>query len=116
MQQQPLSIEVAYEKFRGLLFSALAKLAIQGFAVSPDDANDLVHDFFVEAWSGIADRYEPSRASTTTYVYSAFVRFARPRIVRLQRFRGSLVEPKQLERLAGAEIDAPEPAQYLDLK
>lgn len=116
MQEPVTTLEDAYRQYRGLLFSALGKLAAQGFAVPPGDAADLVHDFFAEAWGGIAERYEPERAGLGTYVYAAFVRFARPRIVRLRRFRGSLVEPKELERLAEAESDAPAPGDVLDLQ
>lgn len=116
MQESTPTLEDAYRQYRGLLFSALGKLAAQGFSVPPDDAADLVHDFFAEAWGGIAERYDPERATLGTYVYAAFVRFARPRIVRLQRFRGSLVEPREIERLAEAESDAPEPGDVLDLQ
>lgn len=116
MQEPATTLEDAYRQYRGLLFSALGKLAAQGFVAPPSDAADLVHDFFAEAWGGIAERYEPERAGLGTYVYAAFVRFARPRIVRLQRFRGSLVEPKELERLAEAESDAPAPGDVLDLQ
>lgn len=116
MQEPVTTLEDAYRQYRGLFFSALGKLAAQGFAVPPGDAADLVHDFFAEAWGGIAERYEPERAGLGTYVYAAFVRFARPRIVRLRRFRGSLVEPKELERLAEAESDAPAPGDVLDLQ
>src|SRR5262245_55127128 len=116
MQEPAPTLEDAYRQYRGLLFSALGKLAAQGFSVPPDDAADLVHDFFAEAWGGIAERYEPERATLGTYVYAAFVQFARPRIVRLQRFRGSLVEPREVERLAEAESDAPEPGDVLDLQ
>ncbi|OGA39216.1 MAG: hypothetical protein A3G24_25010 [Betaproteobacteria bacterium RIFCSPLOWO2_12_FULL_62_13] len=116
MREDAPNLEGAYRQYKGLLFSALGKLAAQGFAVPPDDAADLVHDFFAEAWDGIAERYEPKRAGLGTYVYAAFVRFARPRIVRLQRFHGSLMEPKELERLTEAESDAPEPENALDLQ
>ena len=116
MQEHAPTLEGAYRQYRGLLFSALGRLAAQGFAVPPSDAADLVHDFFVEAWGGIAERYEPERAELGTYIYAAFVRFARPRIVRLQQFRGSLVEPREVERLAEAESDAPEPGDVLDLQ
>lgn len=116
MQEPVTTLEDAYRQYRSLLFSALGKLAAQGFVVPPGDAADLVHDFFAEAWGGIAERYEPERAGLGTYIYAAFVRFARPRIVRLQRFRGSLVEPKELERLAEAGTDAPAPGDVLDLQ
>jgi hypothetical protein len=36
----------AYVRYKPLLFSALSKLAARGFTAAPDDAADLVHDFF----------------------------------------------------------------------
>lgn len=94
------SFEVAYREYRGLLFAALGRMALQGFVVPPGDASDLVHDFFIDAWSGLEQRYEPQRASFQTYMYAAFVRFARPRIVRLHRFNKALCDPAEMTRLA----------------
>lgn len=51
---------------------------------------DFVHDFFVEAWPGIAERYDPSRGLLTAYAAGAFARFARPRLVREARQRALL--------------------------
>jgi RNA polymerase sigma factor (sigma-70 family) len=84
--------EAAYLKFRRLLFGALGKLARQGFVVSPAEGVDLIQDFFAEAWGGISSRYDPSKGKLETYVYEAFVRFARPRIVRLHRWQSYLVD------------------------
>lgn len=96
----PPTFEVAYRDYRGLLFAAFGQMARQGFVVSPSDANDIVHDFFADAWNGLEKRYEPQRASFSTYMYAAFVRFARPRIVRLHRLNGLLREPAEIARLA----------------
>lgn len=92
-------LETGYREYRGLLYAALGRMALQGFVVPPNDANDLVHDFFVDAWGGLERRYEPARASVSTYVYAAFVRFARPRIVRLHRFNRTLRDPAEITRL-----------------
>ena len=43
----------AYEKYKPLLFSALAHLARQGYVAPASDGLDLVHDFFLEAWAGL---------------------------------------------------------------
>lgn len=110
------TLESAYRNYRGLLFGALAKLAAQGFVAQPTDAADLVHDFFVEAWPGIAHRFNPQQASFPTYMYAAFVRFARPRIVRLQRQRGALLDPAELIDLADATAATPGPEHDLDLR
>ncbi len=92
---------ITYARFQSLLFRALARLADGGFAVPPDEALDLVHDFYVETRGRLANNYDPSRAKFETYVFASFVRFARPRIVRLTRLRGMLVEPGEMEEFAG---------------
>jgi RNA polymerase sigma factor (sigma-70 family) len=87
------SLEIAYVNLRPLLFGALGKLARQGFVVSPSDSMDLIHDFFIEAWEGITSRYDPEKGSFESYVYGAFVFFARPRIIKLLRMRGYPLDP-----------------------
>jgi DNA-directed RNA polymerase specialized sigma24 family protein len=97
------TIEEAYTRYQGLMFSALARLARQGFVVPPSEALDLIHDFFAEHWEPLASRYDPSKAALGTYLFAAFVRFARPRIVRLMRARSSLQDMEQLESHSLAE-------------
>lgn len=100
-------METAYRTHRGLLFSALGRLAREGYVAPPAESIDLIHDFFVEAWEGLASRYDPTRAKIPTYLYAAFVRFARPRIARVQRMRATLVDPHELaEALAEDEGSA----------
>jgi RNA polymerase sigma factor (sigma-70 family) len=89
-------LEQAYAELRPLLFDALARLARQGFAVSPADAMDFMHDFFLEAWTKITTNYDPNKGRFESYVYAAFVQFARPRIARLQRVQRDLVDPAEL--------------------
>jgi RNA polymerase sigma factor (sigma-70 family) len=106
-----------YEKYRPLLFSALARLAQQGYPAPPSEGLDLIHDFFLEAWTGLRQRYEPSKANFATYTFAAFVRFARPRIVRSIRWRQNLYAPDELAELAehhGRGLLVPE--FYLDLE
>lgn len=88
---------ITYARFQGLLYRALSRLAEGGFAVPPDEALDLVHDFYVETRGELAHNYDPSRAKFETYVFASFVRFARPRIVRLTRLRAMLVEPSEMD-------------------
>ena len=57
---------------------------------------DLIHDFFAEAWLGLAQRYDPSIASLKVYAAAAFARFARPRLVR---------EARWLRMLGDEEVD-----------
>jgi DNA-directed RNA polymerase specialized sigma24 family protein len=103
--------EAAYLQFRRLLFGALGKLARQGFVVSPVDGVDLVQDFFAEAWSGISSRYGPHKGKLDTYVYQAFVRFARPRIVRLHRWQSYLVDTVEFVRAVEKQSSAEEPSE-----
>lgn len=103
MNEAILNAGPAYEELRPHLLGALAKLARRGFSVSPWDGLDLIHDFFLEAWDGINSRYDPSKGTFDAYVYAAFVHFARPRIVKLQRLQNSLVEPGELELLHARE-------------
>src|SRR4051812_39949290 len=84
------SLDIDYARYRRLLTAALARLARNGYAVPPDEGLDLIHDFFVEAWEGLIHRFDADKASFETYIYGAFIRFARPRIVRLNRLRSGL--------------------------
>jgi len=60
---------------------------------------DLIQDFFLETWDGLVTRYDPTRGQLGTYVYGAFVRFARRRIIRMQRWSVLLVDTASLARL-----------------
>ncbi|MGA2000169.1 MAG: sigma-70 family RNA polymerase sigma factor [Terriglobales bacterium] len=91
-------IEAAYREFRPVLLRALGALAKNGFAIPPSDALDLVHDFFVDKWSTVDLNYDGSKGPLASYLYIAFVHYARPRIVRMNRLRSALVEPGELER------------------
>ena len=94
----------AYVRYRPLLFSALSGLAKHGFAASPDDGLDLIHDFFLDAWHPLVSKYDWNRAKFETYLYASFVRFARPRIVRLHRWKDALVQPSDLAIFNTAEV------------
>lgn len=101
-----------FESFNPLLYGALGRLARQGYSVPPHDGMDLVHDFFVEAWPSVRSGYQPAKASFTTYLFGAFVQFARPRIIRLKKWQLQLVvdEPSPaffdpLEHEHAADID-----------
>lgn len=95
-----------YHHSKKLLFGALSRLAATGYPVPPTEGLDLIHDFFVEAWDGLAQRYEPERGRRDTYIFASFVRFARPRIGRLRRLRASLVSAAEI---GGMLDDEPDP-------
>lgn len=108
-------LNINYTSHRRLLASALARLAKSGYVVPPDEGLDLIHDFFVEAWDGLIRRFDADKASFETYMYGAFVRFARPRIVRLNRLRAGLSEPHALAALDLADSTFEERALNVDL-
>jgi RNA polymerase sigma factor (sigma-70 family) len=95
-----------YRQYRPVLFAALKKLADQGFAAPFDEGLDLIHEFFVDAWPGLMARFDPEKAQLRTYVFGAFVHFARPRIMRLARWRkASSLELESLEDLELVDTD-----------
>src|SRR4051794_27876736 len=97
------SVAASYRTLQPLFYGALARLAAQGFAVPPADALDLIHDFFLEAWPGITARYDPAQGRKEPYVYRAFIRFARPRIIRLQRLQSGPID--EFEKVPGILSD-----------
>jgi RNA polymerase sigma factor (sigma-70 family) len=97
-----------YSAYRALFFDALGRLARRGLAVQPADAEDLIHDFFVNVWEGLEERYKPASGSAANYIYGAFVRYARQRIRRLRRWLPRLRDLAFLaERLAGGTEPSP---------
>jgi RNA polymerase sigma factor (sigma-70 family) len=100
------SLEQAYLRLRPMFFAALGSLARQGFIVAPGDSMDLIHDFFSEAWQGLLDRFNPNRGTFESYAYRAFVQFARPRIVRLARWQGSLIGAEKLDAFPSKSSEA----------
>src|ERR1035441_4839596 len=77
--------EVAYTALRPAMFRALGRLARQGFVISPTDFQDMIHDFFLEVWPGLTERFDPAVSSFEAYAYGAFLQFVRPRVIRLHR-------------------------------
>jgi DNA-directed RNA polymerase specialized sigma24 family protein len=94
-----------YELFRQRFLVALAVLARRGFVVGFDDGLDLIHDFFLDAWDGLASRYDPKQGEVGGYVYGAFIRYARSKIVELHRTRERLVDAATLGRLVAWHDD-----------
>jgi RNA polymerase sigma factor (sigma-70 family) len=89
----------AYRMYRGVLVGSLGRLARAGYVTPSVDGLEFVHDFFLEAWPDVVASFDPARGTAfKTYLQGAFVRFARPRIIRANRWREVL-----LERDAAAE-------------
>jgi predicted transcriptional regulator len=107
-------LETAYRSLRPMLFGALGKLSRQGFSVLPSDGLDMIHDFFVDEWAKVSSHYDPGKGKLESYVYAAFVNFARPRLIRLQRLQRSLVDPQELSQLAEEEAPLLEDPRSLE--
>jgi DNA-directed RNA polymerase specialized sigma24 family protein len=76
---------------------------------------DVVHDFFAEAWPGLAGRHDPGQVSLKTYATAAFVRFARRRLVEEAKWRrGLALDPEELAPDDRARSSTPEPCGDLD--
>jgi DNA-directed RNA polymerase specialized sigma24 family protein len=100
----------AFASQEPLLWRVLGVLARHGYPAPPDEGRDIVHDFYVEAWEGLQQRFEPAKSQFSTYVSAAFYQFARRRIVGLQAWRRRLVDAELLIDHASEE---PSPADVL---
>lgn len=89
---RPATLEEVYESCTPLLLSGLSRLARQGYRADPATALDLIHDFYLEALPGLFDRFDIRRGRFSTYLYGAFLHFARPRIVRQMRWQAMLAD------------------------
>ena len=87
-----------FTSYEPLLWGVLSRLARDGYVAPPNDARDLIQDFYADEWRGLVERHDPERGSPTAYVAGAFYRFARRRIFKLQTWRSRLADVKDLER------------------
>jgi DNA-directed RNA polymerase specialized sigma24 family protein len=110
----PADAEQAYRQFRAVMLAVVGRLAQRGYAVAPPDGLDLVHSFFVEEWTPLMERYDPTRGEVRPYLLTAFVRFARKRIVRDTKLRGVLCPVDDLLRIAGSTAGEQNPGRGLD--
>jgi RNA polymerase sigma factor (sigma-70 family) len=92
-------VGLAYTTLRPVLMKALAHLARQGFAARPEEAMDLIHDFFVSEYPGLVQRFNARLSAFQTYAVRAFVFFSRRRIVKMQQWRSTLVDVHELSHL-----------------
>ena len=96
MDQTVSSAEEGYRSYRRRFLATLGRMAMGGYAVPPSDGLEIVHDFFLEAWPGLRAHYDPSKGEASRYILGAFVRFARPRVVRSAKWRRHLLPPAEL--------------------
>lgn len=100
--------EESYRGYLRLLLWATARLVRQGWPIRPDEALDLVHDFFIDAWPGVKSRFDPRRGRFEPYLYRAYVFYTRRRLDRFRRLRqrtSDVLEARSLAREAKAEED-----------
>jgi RNA polymerase sigma factor (sigma-70 family) len=104
------NMESGYKLCQRLFCDVLGRLARQGLVWPPADTEDLVQDFIADAWTGLTARYDPAFGSAVGYIYGAIVRFARQRILRLQKWQPRL---RDMAGLAD-HVAAPEGLSPLD--
>jgi RNA polymerase sigma factor (sigma-70 family) len=98
-----------FEQYERLFWRVLARLARLGYVLPPGESRDIIHDFYLEAWENLLDRFDPSRGKFSTYLFTAFYRFARRRIVRWHHWHRPLRTLREL-----AVTEAPAPAVWED--
>jgi DNA-directed RNA polymerase specialized sigma24 family protein len=64
---------------------------------------DLIEDFLLEEWDGIAQRYDASKGTAGSYIAGAFVHYAQRRIARMRRWSGALRDSALLANSASTE-------------
>lgn len=89
---------LAYGNLQPAFLHALGQLAKSGFAARPEEAMDLVHDFFISEYPGLIQRYDARRSRFRTYAIQAFIFFARRRIANMQRWRSTLMDVRELSK------------------
>lgn len=102
----------AYDQARGTLAGVLARLARQGYPLSPADGLDLIHAFVVDHWERLRETYDPDAGPLEPYLAVAFERFARRESLRRRRLQARLLDPDSLESLVA---DVPEPDRQADI-
>jgi RNA polymerase sigma factor (sigma-70 family) len=103
----------SFVQYERLLWVALGRLAAAGYVAPPSEARDLIHDFYVEQWRGLTSRYDPGRGTFSGYLFAAFYRFARRRILQLQNWRRRLVDAAEAAHQAD---DSSSPLETLERK
>ena len=103
LDRAPRGLEEVYESCTPLLLSALGRLIRSGYRLDPSMGLDLVHDFYLEQLPGLFERYDHTKAQFSTYLYAAFLKYARPRIIRNMRLEGLMSD---LERYPASSTEA----------
>jgi RNA polymerase sigma factor (sigma-70 family) len=83
--------------------------------VRPEDGLDLVADFFLSEWTGIAQRYSKQKGTVEGYVATAFLYYAKRRLAKMQNWRNTLRDTKWLSQLPEREPSEEEQTAAEDL-
>ena len=67
--------ESDFESLVPSFLRALQALSRRGVRIQPGDALDYVHDFYLDAWPSVRDRFDPKRGSLSAFASVAFYRF-----------------------------------------
>ena len=102
----------SYKSYRRLLFAALARLARQGLVIPPGEALDIIHSFFLDQWEAIERNYDPSAGARSSYIYSAFVRYARRAILRERRFQERMLDVGDMVMMSESDAEEVVESRY----
>ncbi len=89
-----------FQSYRRLLWSVLNGLSKRGYFVPPDEGQDVLHDFYLEAWPGLSQRFREEEGEFASYVAGAFYRFARRRVTQLNAWSRRLVALDDIPEIA----------------
>jgi RNA polymerase sigma factor (sigma-70 family) len=102
-----------FARYERLLWRVLSSLSRHGYFVPPDDARDVMHDFYLEAWSGLHNRFDADLASFPTYLSASFYRFARRRLIRMDSWKRRIVS---LDVIEEPPSDEPSPSEAYEIQ
>ena len=96
------------ERFSELIprfLGALRALTRRGLLSSTSESTDLLHDFYLDAWPGVLERYAPETGPFDRYAIASLARFARSRAVRDAALRARLaLHASEFERDERGEL------------
>ncbi len=99
-------------RFRDLLprfAGVLRQLASRGYVKEASQGTEAIHDFYLDAWPGLQQRFDPHKGTFGAYATAAFRRFARRRMVEeaqwIRMLRSDAVDAASLERGADESYD-----------
>lgn len=105
-----------FQELSGLLWRVLGALAKRGYFVPPEDGQDILHDFYLDAWPTLKERFDARKGEASSYVATAFYQFARRKLLQSMRWRQALVDVKAVEDWPASEPQPPEIHELMELR